>query len=115
MHIVTEIANPISSAAGVVYSQSKNPVLSNSHCCTAVTGAEPPNRYWDNTQLNTLKKLYEVEKSGFRNAHLSAHFLHSGAGFSLFQRKCNLFFGITGLFHGDEPLCEMKERPDTSV
>ncbi|SQA98089.1 Uncharacterised protein [Cedecea neteri] len=24
---------------------------------------EPPNRYWDNTQLNTLKKLYEVEKN----------------------------------------------------
>ncbi len=32
------------------------------------------------------------------------------AGFGLLQRKCNLFFGITGLFHGDMPLCEMEEK-----
>ncbi|MGQ8895707.1 hypothetical protein ACUQWX_25670, partial [Klebsiella variicola] len=25
------------------------------------------------------------------------------------------FFGIAGLFHGDVPLCEMEERPETSV
>ncbi|OUH27834.1 hypothetical protein AZ018_001388, partial [Klebsiella pneumoniae] len=24
-------------------------------------------------------------------------------------------FGIAGLFHGDVPLCEMEERPETSV
>ena len=54
-------------------------------------------------------------KSGFRNAHLSADFPDTGAGFGLFQRKCYLFFGIAGLFHGDVPLCEMEERPETSV
>ncbi|RLR20504.1 hypothetical protein C6H72_16375 [Salmonella enterica subsp. diarizonae serovar 48:i:z] len=32
-----------------------------------------------------------------------------------FQGKCNLFFGITGLFHDNAPLCEMEERPETSV
>ena len=54
-------------------------------------------------------------KCGFRNAHLSADFLHPSAGFGLFQRKGYLFFGIAGLFHGDVPLCEMEERPETSV
>lgn len=39
----------------------------------------------------------------------------TGAGFGLFQRKRNLFLCITGLFHGDVSLCEMEERPNTSV
>lgn len=56
-----------------------------------------------------------VVKCGLRNSHLSADFPDAGAGFSLFQGKCNLFFGITGLFHGNAPLCEMEERPETSV
>ncbi|EPY4664816.1 hypothetical protein ACXDIV_005791, partial [Klebsiella variicola] len=37
------------------------------------------------------------------------------AGFGLFQRKRNLFFGITDLFHGDVPRCEMEERSEASV
>ena len=40
-------------------------------------------------------------KSGLRNTHLSANLPDAGAGFGLFQRKCYLFFGIAGLFHGD--------------
>ena len=59
--------------------------------------------------------LLPVIKSGFRNAHLSADFPVAGAGFGLFQSKRNLFFGLAGLFHGDVPLCEMEERPETSV
>ena len=39
----------------------------------------------------------------------------TGAGFGLFQRKCNLFFGIAGLFHDDVHPVEIEERPDTSV
>jgi len=39
----------------------------------------------------------------------------AGASFGLFQRQRNLFFGIADLFHGDVPLCEMEERPETSV
>ena len=59
--------------------------------------------------------LLPVVKSGLRNAHLSADFHDAGVGFSLFQRKRDLFFGITGLFYGDMPLFEMEERPETSV
>lgn len=33
----------------------------------------------------------------------------------LFQRKRNLLFGVMGLFYGNTPLCEVKERPDISV
>lgn len=58
--------------------------------------------------------LLPVINSGFRNANLSADFPDAGTGFSLFQRKCNLFFGMVGLFHGNKPLCEQEERPDTS-
>ncbi|VTO24588.1 Uncharacterised protein [Klebsiella variicola] len=36
--------------------------------------------------------LLSVVKSGFRNAHLSADFPDTDAGFGLFQRKCDLFF-----------------------
>ncbi|EEG7825561.1 hypothetical protein NXJ56_003751 [Salmonella enterica] len=36
------------------------------------------------------------------NLHLPADYFPEGeAGFSLFQGKCNLFFGIAGLFHGE--------------
>ncbi len=35
----------------------------------------------------------------------------AGAGFGLFQRKCNLFFVIKGLFHDDVLTSEMEERP----
>lgn len=59
--------------------------------------------------------LLPVIKNGFRNAHLSADFPDTGAGFGLFQRKRNLFFGIAGLFPGDVPLGEMEERPEASV
>lgn len=45
------------------------------------------------------KLFLPVVKSGFRNAHLSAQFLPPSAGFCLFQRKSDLFFGIAGLFH----------------
>jgi hypothetical protein len=63
----------------------------------------------------TGKFLFPVAKGGLRNTHLSADFPDAGAGFGLFQRKRNLFFGITGLFDGDVPLGEMEERQDTSV
>lgn len=63
----------------------------------------------------TSKFLLPVVKCGLRNAHLSADFPDAGAGFGLFQRKRNLFFGITGLFHGNKPLCEQEERSETSV
>lgn len=56
-----------------------------------------------------------VVKCGLRNSHLSADFPDASADFSLFQGKCNLFFGITGLFHDNAPFCEMEERPETSV
>lgn len=46
----------------------------------------------------TRKFLLPIIKGGLRHAHLSADFSDAGAGFGLFQRKCNLFFGITGLF-----------------
>lgn len=46
----------------------------------------------------TSKFLLPVVKGGLINAHLSADFPDAGAGFGLFQRKHNLFFGITGLF-----------------
>lgn len=39
----------------------------------------------------------------------------ASTGFGLFQRKRDLFFGITGLFHGGVPLFEMEERPETLV
>ena len=64
---------------------------------------------------HAAKLFLPVVKCGFRNAHLSADFLHPSAGFGLFQRKCYLFLGIAGLFHGDVPLREMEERPETSV
>ena len=54
-------------------------------------------------------------KSGLRNTHLSENLPDAGAGFGLFQYKRNLFFGITGLYHGNAPLSEMEERPETSV
>ena len=63
----------------------------------------------------TGKFFLPVVKGGLRNTHLSADFPDAGAGFGLFQRKCNLFFGITGLFYGNVPPGEMEERPDTSV
>jgi len=63
----------------------------------------------------TCKFLLPVVKGGVRNAHRSADFLDAGAGFGLFQRKRNLFFGITGLFHGYVLLLNMEERPETSV
>ncbi|KNN92692.1 hypothetical protein AEW58_14870 [Salmonella enterica subsp. enterica serovar Liverpool] len=44
------------------------------------------------------KFFLSVLKCGLRNSHFSADFPDAGAGFSLFQGKCNLFFGITGLF-----------------
>lgn len=59
--------------------------------------------------------LLSIVKSDLRKTHLSTDFPDAGAGFGLLQRKLNLFFGIVGLFHGDVPLCEMEERPETSV
>lgn len=44
------------------------------------------------------KFFLPVVKCGLKNSHLSADFPDAGASFSLFQGKCNLFFGITGLF-----------------
>lgn len=46
----------------------------------------------------TGKFLLPVVKGGLRNAHLYADFPDAGAGFGLFQRKRNLFFGIKVFF-----------------
>ncbi len=48
---------------------------------------------------SNLMKLAASEPAANINTHLSAHFLHPGAGFSLFQDKRYRFFGITCLFH----------------
>jgi hypothetical protein len=61
------------------------------------------------------KFLHPVVKRGLRNPHFSANFHDAGASFGVFQRKRVLFFGITGLFQGDVPLCEMEERPEILV
>lgn len=63
----------------------------------------------------TGKFLLPVIKSGLRNPHLSAEFPNVSSGFGLFQRKRNLFFDITGLFHGDVPRSEREERLNSSV
>lgn len=55
-------------------------------------------------------------KSGLRNAHLSVDFPDAGAGFSLLQCKCNLFFGRTGLFHdGLTSLFDERNTGDLSL
>jgi len=63
--------------------------------------------------LTETNQKEPIVKSGFRNTRLSAHFLYPGAGFSLFQGKRYLFFGITCLFYVRWPLFSGEERPET--